>query len=767
MKPLICLMALLVQSVRLQSCPTIDVVGSPVNLINEYLASLLYVLNPLNDGNYADLSLYSQTPSLEGDNLNMIFTLRNDGSNAKTYIGLQANVPSADKPDGPRRISKYAQSTNLSEVEALLGVSGSNLQNNLCNDLRQTFFTYFMTRNYISDFLGYNVVQTITSKAIGGGDLEFIQGLQNNQNIPSTSSGSYSYSTSEVNSNPSMTSSSSSTSVTEQELRDMLEKMNQQAVPSTQEITSAFQELQSPPSTITIPLSTTVTSTQIPVTTSSTTVTTTKTSILSPADQRALTSFLTTYFDYNISTGKRVSGLPISDSEFKLIYNLIMEILGAPTGTNFDIIFDKYLTLLKLQQFRPSSTEFVSSTTTTTSNVNNSNNSNNNINTNIDSSFSSSSSSSSNGGKTTVLLPDYVPYTSPFDNKSFSATVKNVTTTTTSSSSLPPINPPVITLPPVVLNPPPVVTEKSSSSSTTTTTTTTNNNNSNSNNNSSSGQKSQGQAPDFNIPSYNQFPNSMRTSGNASQTTVTQTTTNQQAVQPPNRGGSSTTSTASQSSSQGQRAAPSFPFDTIFQSINRKQTVTTNQSGGNGGASGSQTQTQTQTQTQNGQGSGAQSGAVATSSLVRPTMYLYQTTYGPNAPLPVTYTNQQSTAVQSRRIVPQSGMSQVTAPPTTILSNGATGARVGFGTGINQNANIRSGQNNSFSFFPGASSAQTSIISSPLNTARTVSAVPIGTVVSSSGSSGVPIGSFTTNGSFTINNAQGGGAIPLGNIIRN
>lgn len=765
MKPLFCLMALLVQSVRLQSCPAIDVVGSPVNLINEYLASLLYVLNPLNDGNYADLSFYSQTPSSEGDVLNMIFTLRNDGSNAKTYIGLQANVPSADKPDGPRRISKYAQSTNLSEVETLLGVSGSNLQNNLCNDLRQTFFTYFMTRNYISDFLGYNVVQSITSKTIGGGDLESTQYLQNN---PSSSSSSYSYTTNEVNSNPSVTSSSSSTSVTEQELRDMLEKMNQQTVPSTQEITSAFQELQSPPSTITIPLSTTMTTTQIPVSTSSTTVTTTKTSILSPSDQRALTSFLTTYFDYNIATGKRVSGLPINDSEFKLIYNLIMEILKAPTGTNFDVIFDKYLTLLKLQQFRPTLNDFTSSTTTTTTNVNNNNNnnsnSNNSFNTNMDSSFSSSSSSSSNGGKTTVLLPDYVPYTSPFENGSFSSTVKNVTTTTTSSnSSLPPINPPVITPPPVIINPPPVVSEKSSSSSTTTTTTTTNNNN---NSNSSSGQKSQGQAPDFNIPSYNQFPTSMRTNGNTSQTTVTQTTTNQQAAQPPNRGGSLTTSTTSQTSSQGQRAAPSFPFDTIFQSINRKQTVTTNQNGGNGGASGSQTQTQTQTQTQNGQSSGAQGGAVATSSLVRPTMYLYQTTYGPNAPLPVTYTNQQSTAVQSRRIVPQSNISQVNTLPTTILSNGATGARVGFGTGINQNANFRSGQNNSFSFFPGGSSAQTSIISSPLNTAR-VSAVPIGTVVSSSGSSGVPIGSFTTNGSFTISNAQGGGAIPLGNIIRN
>lgn len=109
------------------------------------------------------------------------------------------------------------------------------------------------------------------------------------------------------------------------------------------------------------------------------------------------------------------------------------------------------------------------------------------------------------------------------------------------------------------------------------------------------------------LPSYNGFPNP----GSTSQ-------------------GSQAIETIETSSSSSQNSlGPAFPFELISGILRGSQAGTSSSSSGSQGASSSW------------------------GSVVRPTVYLYQARYGPNAPLPVTYTQTETLSLQAGR--PSSG----------------------------------------------------------------------------------------------------------------
>mgnify|MGYP003590102471 CR=1 FL=1 len=111
------------------------------------------------------------------------------------------------------------------------------------------------------------------------------------------------------------------------------------------------------------------------------------------------------------------------------------------------------------------------------------------------------------------------------------------------------------------------------------------------------------------LPPYNGFPSP----GNTSQ-------------------GSQTIETIETSSSSNQSSVgPVFPFD-LISGILRDSQMGTNSSS-----------------------SGSQETSSSRGSVVRPTVYLYQARYGPNAPLPVTYTQMETLSLQGGR--PFSGSS--------------------------------------------------------------------------------------------------------------
>lgn len=733
-----------------QSCPDVDVVGSPINFVNEYFASLLYIVNPVNQNNEVNLIAYNETPSEGARVLTMIFSLNNLAANSRTYIGLMASVPPAGVAVGARRISKYIQSTDLADVNRLLGTSlDANAAGNLCGDLRLRFIDYFLKRNYIAGFIGRDidyfttlvmntsrttrddsagstgllprvtVISGSDTAALGSNsavssDDQILQALQSAgtadasdslgfSNVELTSGPRVRTTTTQTSRTSRSQSSQSGSSVSEQELLQMLERMNSQPVPSQQDMNQILSATTGTPTVITIPINSRVTSAPADSSTVVRNITTTVTSVLSPTDQKALADFLTLNFDYNIATGKRNNGRPIADDEFKIIYDLIMEILTAPVGTDYQIILDRYFNLIRMSNLRLSTSL---STNTSVSNVD-------------------SSSSSS--------IPGYVPYVSP--SLDFNITTRNVTTVTSTNDS------------------------KSSTARTDT------------------------NPKDLGLPTYGQFPSAAATS--TSYFSSTNTSSSSAAAIPPPA-----------PVIPPPKPTPQFPFETVFNSIS-KRTASSFSTGGTTLTPAAPTPAPAPAPAPTATAFFTPATTtVTTGSVVRPTVFLYQTSFGPNAPLPVTYSNQQFGAFQNnRRVITAQPTAFTTTVPTAGFQAAPTGTtviarspqlelqRLNIPAQLPSSSSTLVNSGTTFSVFPSSATnfnsagrpgsfgvpvgsfttARPAVAIGSFTTGTPVGSFTTGTPIAGFTTSGTPVGSFTTGTPVAIGNRVAG-SIPMGSF---
>lgn len=498
-----------------KSCPQNEFVGSPVNFINEYLAALLYTLNPAIPGQEVGLAFYSETPGDDEKIVKMIFVLKYADPKVRTYVGIQAGLPLSTSIQGPKRISKFIQSSDFAEVDALIGSRAKPASlPDLCGDLRLTFVERFKKDSYVSAIVdrpfSYFTTQFKANSAVSGSttdsaaaslvsstatsvspavtSLRFSTAADNirvNQTsaeltptytilpaqplaadsaqskfsvsttlgaqqtlIPSSPSSNtvfivaprrvpvvevdYSepkpatasvatvtpttpaYTTiaqpdltdnqylqsliNQITTNSStltlqstktapsagivVSRSASSTlgsqtatdaaASSRQEIVDLLDRMTTQMTPGPEDLAQVVTAPSLQRTTVTVTSSASDASDSA---TPESKIATGIASILSQSDQRMLNDFLTTYFDYDITTGRNRSGKLITSREFKIIYNLITDILSAPIGSDYESILDRYRTVVSLMQVqRPSTSMAISSATqtaeTTTTNIN-------------------------------------------------------------------------------------------------------------------------------------------------------------------------------------------------------------------------------------------------------------------------------------------------------------------------------------------------------------------------------------------------------------
>ena len=594
------LVAILAELARASTCQGVDLVGSPVNFINEYLASLFFSISPEKSSNLLRLSLFAEKMNQADRVLSLVFVV-GDWESDLSFLGMEVKLPLDGSLSSPRSISKFIQSSDLNDVKQVLGINGSGeFAQDLCGDLRLTFLEYFQKRDYVSDLMRLNL------KKLGQ---NFSQSGNSSQKSVTEESAPSRPTASEAEQTPfkepplPVSNSTSGTQTTlaaptkptnlnkdsskEPDLPKELTKLTSQASPSQREISSMIKSIKGESSSdrkeSSIPFAMNLKVNQLAIAQQASSTGRGEASrgqSLSRAKQKDLSDFLDANFDYNTETGRRSSGELISDDELRLIYNLIMEILEAPFDIELESILNKYTNLLRLQRLQFNSSPALYS-----------------FNHSAPSSLSSTASISSYPSPSYTLSSAL----STPPSKTPSSTSSTATPSTSSTSST--------TTPSSTATP-----STSSTSSTSSTATSSVPSVSSSKVDDRSSSVSQVSRPSASIILSENVRGSNRTSesrGGLSDATRVQNQRGQ------NLFNNQTQANTTQSiSSQPQTTPPVFPFETLFKLLNKtkSEVSSTTESSGRVESSG---------------------------SLVRPTVHLYQASYGPNAPLPVTYSNRQ------------------------------------------------------------------------------------------------------------------------------
>lgn len=316
--------------IELAACPDVDKIGSPINIVNEYIASLLLTANPLNTKDQLTLLYINDFETQEAKFYNFVFQVRNTATDKKSYIGVQALFPPSSGLNNEYKISKYMQSTLLSDILYLLSINSIPKNKDFfCANLKLDFIKYFLDMNYVYDITRYNYAyfeNFVKTSEAPQQDLTIDQ--QVNEVLLS------------------LEQSSKGTYLTTDDIKNLLFTISNEEVIKMLKQKDAADE-----TAVTIPENPSVLNQTIQITRIA--------SKPSSTNEELLNRFLIIFFNYDIATGRRRDGKPISDKDYKIIFSIIMDILSSPLDADINDIFKKYIerfNLVKYDQSYPDTT---------------------------------------------------------------------------------------------------------------------------------------------------------------------------------------------------------------------------------------------------------------------------------------------------------------------------------------------------------------------------------------------------------------------------
>ena len=132
-----------------QFCPSVDVIGSPVNIIAEYIGTLLGALDIENSRTTVGLLDILSASDGDLERIKFVFRIDNRATDIVSYVGVWAAFP-VDRSQSTRyRIEKFIQSVNLEDVKIVLELPpGLHTTSLLCSDFRYSFLETLLTRGF-------------------------------------------------------------------------------------------------------------------------------------------------------------------------------------------------------------------------------------------------------------------------------------------------------------------------------------------------------------------------------------------------------------------------------------------------------------------------------------------------------------------------------------------------------------------------------------------------------------------------------------------
>lgn len=103
-------------------CPPMEVIGSPINIVSEYLSTLLNSLDIRNDSSNVGLIDIVSSKKDDVTSHKFFFEIKNTDQNSISYIALEAIFPNDRSQVNRYKISKFIQSSEVADILAVMGV---------------------------------------------------------------------------------------------------------------------------------------------------------------------------------------------------------------------------------------------------------------------------------------------------------------------------------------------------------------------------------------------------------------------------------------------------------------------------------------------------------------------------------------------------------------------------------------------------------------------------------------------------------------------
>lgn len=130
-------------------CSDFATIGNPINSISEYFSQMFKTLDPENTQSSPRIVLVDTSVSQGNNVYKVIFEIKNEFQNSKSYIGLQAVQPQDSTPGSPFRILKYVMTTDVLDLQSVLGMKNVKVDDGIfCRDIKKIFMDYFFKKNY-------------------------------------------------------------------------------------------------------------------------------------------------------------------------------------------------------------------------------------------------------------------------------------------------------------------------------------------------------------------------------------------------------------------------------------------------------------------------------------------------------------------------------------------------------------------------------------------------------------------------------------------
>ena len=130
-------------------CSDFATIGNPINSISEYFSQMFKTLDPDNSQSSPRIVLVDTSVSQGSNVYKVIFEIKNEFQNSKSYIGLQATQPQDSTPGSPFRILKYVMTTDVLDLQSVLGMKNLKVDDGIfCRDIKKIFMDYFFKKNY-------------------------------------------------------------------------------------------------------------------------------------------------------------------------------------------------------------------------------------------------------------------------------------------------------------------------------------------------------------------------------------------------------------------------------------------------------------------------------------------------------------------------------------------------------------------------------------------------------------------------------------------
>lgn len=137
-------------------CPPIDVIGSPINIVAEYISTLFSTMDLKNTASLIGLLDVFSDSNGDMEIHRFVLQIQRNETAPASYIGIIATFPVIRSQSNRYKIEKFVQSNKLSDITFLLDLKGNlRKEDTLCNDFKFSFLHSLVERGVLPKDDGY------------------------------------------------------------------------------------------------------------------------------------------------------------------------------------------------------------------------------------------------------------------------------------------------------------------------------------------------------------------------------------------------------------------------------------------------------------------------------------------------------------------------------------------------------------------------------------------------------------------------------------